>query len=358
MVTGFRIGQTKTILVALLFVRGFALGVSASGQADSSVGLQARISALAAARQQAGKGSLALYAVQLGGGAERSVEVDADKPVRTASVIKLAILYEAMVAVREGRAKWDEPITLKPGDTVGGSGMLHFFDTPLQLTLKDVLTMMVIVSDNTATNLAIDRFGIDVVNARMERLGLKNTHLYKKVFKPATGPMPADQPKFGLGKTTPREMAMLMTYIGECRLREQGDADKVGEAQFGPVLPEDKAVCGVALGMLKNQFYRETVPRYLETMDASDGGVAIASKTGSLDAVRNDVAIVSGKSGPMVLAIFTYDNKDHGWTVDNEGEMTIAQVAKEIVTTWSPAGLDGKKLVPGLGLGEAATHSR
>ena len=147
-------------------------------------------------------------------------------------------------------------------------------------------------------------------------LGLKNTHLYKKVFKPATGPLPADQPKFGLGKTTAREMAELMTYIGECKLHEKGDAANVGVAKFEPLGAEDKAVCDVALGMLKNQFYRETVPRYLEAMDASDGGVAIASKTGSLDAVRNDVAIVSGRDGkggggPMVLAIFTYDNKDN-----------------------------------------------
>jgi beta-lactamase class A len=118
---------------------------------------------------------------------------------------------------------------------------------------------------------------------------------------------------------------------------------------------DDKAVCDVALGMLKNQFYRETVPRYLESADVTTtGGVAIASKTGSLDAVRADVAIVMGKTGPMVLAIFTYDNADHGWTVDNEGEVTIAKLAKAIVTAWSPGGLDGKLLVPGLGVADGA----
>jgi beta-lactamase class A len=53
----------------------------------------------------------------------------------------------------------------------------------------------------------------------------------------------------------------------------------------------------------------------------------------------------------MVLSIFTYDNKDHGWTVDNEAEVTIAKAAKEIVSAWSPGGIDGKLLVPGLGLG-------
>ncbi len=114
--------------------------------------------------------------------------------------------------------------------------------------------------------------------------------------------------------------------------------------------PGDAAICEVALGMLKNQFYRDTIPRYLEAVDSSETGSAIASKTGSLNAVRADVAIVAGKSGPMVLSIFTYDNEDKSWTVDNEGEVTIARLAKAIVERWSPAGIDGKTLVPGLGL--------
>jgi beta-lactamase class A len=312
--------------------------------------LQQTLQQMVDARAAAGKGRVALYAVRLKSG--EAVGVDADRPVQTASVIKLAILYEAMVEIRDGKAKWDEPVTLHPGEAVNGSGLLTFLDTPVTLTLKDVLTLMVIVSDNTATNLAIDRFGVDAVNARMRALGLMNTHLYKKVMKPPTGPMPADQPKFGLGKTTPREMATLMTYIGECKLHEQGTAAVAAGARFGDVSVEDKAVCDVALGMLKNQFYRETIPRYLETVDTSENGTAIASKTGSLDAVRVDVAIVMGKEpvGPMVLSIFTYDNADHGWTVDNEAEVTIAKLAKVIVSGWSPAGIDGKMLVPGLGL--------
>jgi beta-lactamase class A len=292
-------------------------------------------------------GKAALYARQLN--SQHEVEIDSAKPVQTASDIKLAILYDAMVEVREGRAKWDERLTLKPGEAVGGSGMLHFFDTPLSLTLKDVLTMMVVVSDNTATNMAIDRFGIDAINARTESVGLANTHLYKKVFKPAEGPLPADYATFGLGKSTPREMANLMELIGRCELRRQ-PGTPAGEMNFAPMDADDKAVCDVALGMLKNQFYRETIPRFLP----GGGDQSVASKTGSLDAVRNDVALVAGKSGPMVISIFTWDNADHGWTVDNEGEVTIAKLAKAIVTAWSPEGLDGKLLVPGLGLADGA----
>lgn len=220
-------------------------------------------------------GKVALYARQLNSG--REIAIDADEPVQTASVIKLAILYNAMADVREGKASWDEKLTLKPGEAVGGSGMLHFFDTPMTVTLKDVLTMMVIVSDNTATNMAIDRFGVDAVNARVESLGLKNTHLYKKVMKPATGPMPADQPKFGLGKTTPREMAEIIEQIGECHLR-RATPGATGLNGWAPMDDKDKAACDVALTMLKSQFYRETIPRYIEAVDTTEEGPAIAAK--------------------------------------------------------------------------------
>ena len=318
-----------------------AVGVCVAQVVGPDSGLDKTLQTIAAGHH----GKVALWAAELGTSG-RATGIDSDTPVQTASVIKLAILYEAMREVREGNAKWDEKITLKPGEAVGGSGMLHFFDPPMTLTLKDVLTFMIIVSDNTATNLAIDRFGVDAVNARMKALGLTNTHLYKKVFKPATGPMPADQPKFGLGKTTPREMGALMMLIGECRLREGGPGDR-GNMVL-PMDDADKAVCDVGLGMLKTQFYTETIPRYLKGGDGTT-----ASKTGSLNAVRNDVALVAGKSGPMVISIFTYDNVDQSWTVDNEGEVTIAKLAKAIVDAWSPAGLDPKGLAPGLGLVDA-----
>jgi beta-lactamase class A len=296
-------------------------------------------------------GKVALYATQLNTGKE--VELDADAVVQTASVIKLTLLFEAMEQVRAGKAHWDDKITLEPGDAVSGSGLLLFLDTPQTLTLKDVLTLMVVMSDNTATNLAIDKIGLDAVNARIAWMGLKDTHFYKKIGKPATGPMPADQPKYGLGKTTPAEMAEVMERIGLCALDGPGRLRVDG---MKPVSESDAAICAVAMKMLRNQFYRETIPRYLEKLDSTETGSGTASKTGSLNAVRADVAVVAGKTGPMVLSIFTYENVDTGWTVDNEGEVTIAKLAKAIVEAWSPAGIDGKSLVPGLGLPPASSN--
>jgi beta-lactamase class A len=308
---------------------------SAEGRGMTDAPLQQNLAALAATH----KGHVALYAKQLNTG--KVVALDADQPVQTASVIKLAILFEAMEQVRAGKAHWDEKLTLKKCDGVSGSGVLTFFDTPLTLTLKDVLTMMVIVSDNTATNLAIDRFGVSAVNARVAWMGLKDTHLYKKIGKPATEPMPPDQPKFGLGKTTAHEMETIMERIGRCELGGPGEQTR----------PGDTEICQTALTMLRNQFYRNTIPRYLEKLDTTEEGSGIASKTGSLNAVRNDVAIVAGKDGPIVISIFTYGNEDQSWTADNKAEIIIARLARKIVDAWSPAGIDGRTLIPGLGLG-------
>lgn len=288
-------------------------------------------------------GKVAVYAHQLN--TDKTIAIDADKPLQTASTIKLAMLWTAMREIGLGHAAWDEKLTLQPGEGVGGSGVLHFFDTPLTVTLKDVATMMVIVSDNTATNMMIDRFTTKKVDDNMTALGLDQTWLYKKVSKPAVGPMPADQKKFGLGKTTARQISTVMEKIGRC------DLNIAGQPAVDPA--KAQVTCKAAIEMLRNQFYRDTIPRYLESLDNTEEGSGIASKTGSLDGTRSDVAIIAAKSGPIVLAVYTYENTDKGWSVDNEGEVIVAKIAKAIVSAWSPEGINGKSLTPGLGLSTA-----
>ena len=277
-------------------------------------------------------GKVAVYAEDLTSG--KTVSLDADTPVQTASVIKLTVLYEALQQVREGKAHFEDKITLTHGDQVSGSGILPLFDTPQPLTFKDVLTLMIVLSDNTATNLAIDHLGLKNIDDRIVSLGLKNTWLYKKVYKPPVGPMPADQKIFGLGKTTAREMASVMKRFVTCDLNPPGST-------VAPT-PSDHALCDAAMHMLKNQFYRNSIPRYLETQDTTEGESNIANKTGALDAVRNDVGVVftkppsSGSGGPIVISEFTWDNKDRSWTPDNEGEVVMAKLAQQIVDAWAP----------------------
>jgi beta-lactamase class A len=263
-------------------------------------------------------GKVTLFAHDLGTG--QTVAINADTPVPTASVIKLTILYEALEQIRAGKASWDEKLTLTRAEQVPGSGVLLFFDTPLPLTLKDALTMMVVMSDNTATNLVIDTLGIQNIDAQIQALGLKDTWLYKRIMLPPTGPMPADQKQFGLGKTTAREMASVMTRLATCNL---GAYTGTGEGK--PVQP----LCDTAMHMLGNQFYRDGLPRYLD-----GSGMRIASKSGALDHVRNDVGVVYTKTGPIVMSEFTYENTDTSWTSDNTAELLIARLSKQIADSW------------------------
>ena len=264
--------------------------------------LQAQLQSAIAAYQ----GKVAIYATDVNTG--RSVAVNADTPVPTASVIKLTILYDAVKDIEEGKASFADPLTLTKDNQVEGSGVLQFFDTPLPLTLKDALWMMVIQSDNTATNLAIDRLGLQNIDNRILSLGLKNTWLYKKVFLPPSGPEPADQKTFGLGKTTAREMASVMAHFATC--------DTIR-----------KDLCDAAVQMLKNQSDQAAIPRYLR-------GIQVANKTGALDNVRNDVGIVYAKNGPIVISAFTYDNKDESWSPDNSAQLLIGRLAQSIVAAW------------------------
>ncbi|HTW61406.1 MAG TPA: serine hydrolase [Terracidiphilus sp.] len=274
------------------------------------------------------RGKVAVYAHDLRTG--RTAGLAPDQPVKTASVIKLAILLDAAEQIRAGRASFEDKLVLTKENQAPGSGVLGQLTPPITLTLRDVLHLMVVVSDNTATNMAIDRLGLEHINATLREAGLRQTVLYKKVFVPATSPMPADQPLFGLGKTTAREMASIMERFAECRLALDGGAPRT----------EDGPLCGAMLHMLRSQQDRDGIPRYIESLDTSEHGSAIANKTGALDQVRNDVALIATKDGPIVIAAFTWDNADQRWTGDNEGEKTLGRLAQAIVARWAPDGLD------------------
>jgi beta-lactamase class A len=323
----------KDVLRNLLSLAGILVcGCLVHAQEDSA--LDAQLNAIAAKHE----GRVALFAHNLKTG--QTASLDADVAVKTASTIKMGILLDAAEQIRAGKATLQEKLVLEHANQVEGSGVLAELDTPIALTLKDVLTLMVVLSDNTATNMAIDRMGLDHINHTIRAAGLKQTYLYKKVYMPASGPMPADQPKFGLGKTTAREMAAIMQRIAECKLDLEPPAKPQSAAPQGKAAEKDGPICGTILHMLRNQQDRDDIPRYLESLDTSEHGSAIANKTGALDAVRNDVALIATKSGPVVIAVFTYDNKDERWTGDNQAQQMIGKLAEAVVKKWSPEGLD------------------
>src|SRR6476660_8471877 len=159
------------------------------------------------------KGKVSLYAKNLDTG--ETYALNGDERVRTASTIKIAVMIEAFARVTEGKAKWTDEVTLTKEKKVSGSGILAELSDNLHLTLRDAVNLMMILSDNTATNLVLDVLTTDAVNARMESLGFKQIKIMRKVGSGGdsmAGKDP-DNKRFGLGAATPREMVLVMEKL-------------------------------------------------------------------------------------------------------------------------------------------------
>ena len=255
-------------------------------------------------------GAVSIYAKNLDTGAVYSLR--GDGPVRTASTIKLALMVEAFAAVAEGRAKWSETLVLRDSDKVSGSGVVRELSDGVWLPLRDLVNLMIVVSDNTATNLLIDRFTADGVNRRMEQLGFVETRLMRKVrgdgsqlkaaegFS-AAGRDPSNQ-KYGLGRTSPHEMVTLLERL-----------DK------GQIVSPDAS--REMIEILKRQQFTEGIGR-------KTGKLTVASKSGSLDALRSDVGIVYRATGKIAIAITVDGMKEIDYSVDNIGNKMIAELAQ------------------------------
>src|SRR3954464_6614326 len=272
------------------------------------------------ARHHAGK--VSLYAKHIRSG--RTVMINPDVPVNTASVIKVAIMLEAMYQVKEGRVSFEDVLPLGKDDQVSGSGVLLLFHTPAPINFETAIVLMITQSDNTATNLVLAHVGRENVNRRLRSLGFPLTTSIRPISRSKEGDQAPELKPFGIGRTTAREMAGILESIDRCDLGVQ-------------------KLCARMIDMMQHQFWRNCIPHYLEDADTTEVASHIANKTGSLDHVRNDVGIVYTKDGPIVLSAFTYENADTSWTPENEAELLIARMAKTIVDGWAPHGLGAEK---------------
>jgi beta-lactamase class A len=251
------------------------------------------------------KGKVSLYAKNLDSGAV--YELGGDDRVPTASTIKLAVMVEAFARVAEGKVKWTQELILTKEIKVGGSGILPEFADGLRLTFRDAVTLMMIMSDNTATNLVIDVLSADAVNARMDALGFKETRLMRRVFG---GGMSAEGKKeenkiFGLGRTTPHEMVMLMEKL------ERGEV--ISPAASKEMLELMKREQGT------NGIWREQwqLPK--------------ATKSGALDALRSNVGIIYHPRGRLALAITCNEMPAQNWTVDNPALLLMSRLSEILI---------------------------
>lgn len=248
-------------------------------------------------------GDLSVYANDFKG---NIIDINADERFETASCIKTFILADLYRQVYEGKKDLNEKLKYTPDYFIVGSGILRSLDYGVELTVKDYATLMIIVSDNIATNILIDYLGIDNINNTLLDLGFKNTVLHNKI----------DFEKYNrLGTTTPREYGLIFEKI--CR-----------EELWSPEISREM------LSIFKEQKYNSMLIRalpqyYLDSENTGDEElIYVASKSGSMDECRNDGGIVSTPYGKYVLALFTKNFKDPLYYVDHESILFGARVSR------------------------------
>jgi beta-lactamase class A len=230
----------------------------------------------------------------------------ADDPMPTASLIKFPVMIETYRQAAEKAIDLDAKVTLKDTDKVPGSGILtDHFSAGASFPLRDAVHLMIVYSDNTATNLVLDVIGIGSTAETMEKLGYPNTKIHAKVFRRDTSVFPERSKEFGLGSTTATEMIRLCEAVWDKEL----------------VNPE---ACAAMLKHLRACEDKDKFPRFLPT------GTKVAFKTGSLDATRTAAGIIECAQGPVALCVMTNGNADHRWVPDNAGTEASPERARGV----------------------------
>jgi beta-lactamase class A len=242
------------------------------------------------------------------------IAIDADRQMETMSTIKIPLMVEAFEQIKAGKFKLADKYTFVQADSQPGTGTIQRLDPGAVMTVKDLITMMIIVSDNTATEVLYRMVGgPDAVNARMDALGLKSTramNVPSKWFPALRSASTTErfyrEGKHPFGLSTPREMGRMLEMM------ERG-------------MLVDKASSDLMLRIMRGQIYRTRIPRYLT-------GYTIPHKTGDfLPYVGDDVGMLEAPGRTIVINIFTGNHFGSGEALEN----AIGLVAKDVADYFS-----------------------
>ena len=296
-----------TWAVAMVLFAGSAC--LASGQSDMHAALDAAVRT----KVQSFPGKVSLAAKNLVTG--ESYSLHPDDPVRTASTIKLAIMAECFFEAAEGKLELSERIKIPESEKVSGSGIVQELSTN-ELPLRDLIDLMIVLSDNTATNLVLNRIGGNAVNARMKQLGFVQTRVMRKILGDGNNlkPIPSgiteeglkpENKKWGIGRSSPTEMVAILDKLHRGELVSKHASEEM-------------------LTILKRQRDHDGIGRDLK-------GTVIASKSGALDRLRSDVGIIYSEGGAIAMAITVDDMPEPNWTPDNPGSLLIADLSESLL---------------------------
>jgi beta-lactamase class A len=237
------------------------------------------------------------------------IAIDADRQMETMSTIKIPLMVEAFEQIKAGKFALTDKYTFVQADSQPGTGTIQRLDPGAVMTVKDLITMMIIVSDNTATEVLYRMVGgPEAVNRRMDALGLQHTRAMNVPSRwfPSLRSAPTTEQfyrdgKYPFGLTTPREMGRLLEMMERGTLVDRSSSD-------------------LMLRIMRGQLYRTRIPRYLT-------GYTIPHKTGDfLPYVGDDVGMLEAPGRTIIISVFTGNHFGSGEALEN----AIGLVAKEV----------------------------
>lgn len=252
-----------------------------------------------------------------------SVFAHPDDVFPTASVIKIAIVAELFTQAAEKRVDLDAPVTITDDDLVAGSGVLSLLAPGLTLRLRDLATLAIAVSDNTASNLCLNHVGGPaIVNKRMQSAwGMTNTVIHRPIRFVRTG---RDRSAHGGGPVyehtatgTPRDFLRLLTLLANGAVHDRAVSDQtlrlLGETQDNTLLPRYLAV-----------------NPYADDLGVGPAAFSVRHKTGAVGGVRNDAGLITraGGGGTLAVCVFTKGVTDGRWTPANAGSEAVARIGQ------------------------------
>ncbi len=231
----------------------------------------------------------------------------------TASVIKLPIMTAFFNMVDQKKIDPDMKVVLAPTDKK--PSLLEFMSNGMTMTIMDAVKLMIVLSDNTATNLVLDRLApthaerMNVVNDFLLQSGLKNTRLLNRLYTMKTKLQTPEAVRYGIGVSTPEDMVLLL------------------EKMYSKTLASDTS-CSAMFKILNRQEYNNMVPRLLPTQNLKQFDVA--HKTGWINETKVDVALVQTERVTYAVAIFVDKHPDHQDDLENRGVLLAAHASRAV----------------------------
>jgi len=304
----------RKLLTLLLLILCLGISIASAFSTPTTGTLQTQLEEVA----QAHRGKMGIFYRNLKTG--EKVAINADTPFPTASTIKTSVMCAAFDLLANGTGPYKTYYDTQVYDaatSTSGSGWIQNYQDGRKIELKELMHLMITVSDNIATNMLVQWIGIDKVNDWLDRNGFAQTRMFSTVGGASIAD-PDGRKEWGLGRTTPAEMARLMEMIATGKAGTTSTTDEM-------------------LRILGHQYFDGQIAASIPPM------VYVGSKSGAVNRSRSDNAIVASPAGTYVLSVYTSDNEDTSWNSTNEAEAAIRKVSAIVWkhnnpnSAWKPA---------------------